>query len=351
MMRMTKTIRKPNANSSGFSLIEVMVSIVIALILLAGIIQLFVSNKQGYRLQEGMSILNENARFAVSRLQHDLRMADHWGGVNNDSVTSVASLPSNDCFDSFSLDTPYPGVTETVNGLFSFDGDALPSQIANCIDGYDAVDGTDVVVVRYATQARAGDYPSGLFVYTEKGRKAEITDSMAPATTADALPRCGDIEDNECVWSYYFAMYFVRRCDTPGACPADDSQNTPALVKLTLDDDGNIPSAPDSPEIVVSGIEQMQVEYGLDMDSNHTADRYLAADDTELVDTPNNWSRIVSARIDLLIRSSEKDISIDEEGETQAMASGYTYTVPAEARFNHRKLFSTVVEVRNQTRS
>lgn len=350
MMRPTTTIRQIHSRESGFSLIEVMVSIVIALILLAGIIQLFVSNKQGYRLQEGLSILNENARFAVARLQHDLRMADHWGGVNLDSVESVASVPGNDCFSSFSLDAPDAGLTGTVNGLYSFDGDSLPSQIASCINAYDAVAGTDVIVVRYADQANAGDYPSGLFVYTQRGRKAEIRDSMAPATNTDALPFCGAIEDNECVWSYYFAIYFVRRCDTPGACPADDSLNTPALVKLVLDG-GNIPAAPDSPEIVVSGIEQMQVEYGLDTDGNYNANQYLAADNAELAGNPDNWAQVVSARIDLLIRSSEKDISIDEEGETQAMASGYTYTVPAEAKFNRRKLFSTVVEVRNQTRS
>jgi type IV pilus assembly protein PilW len=47
---------------SGLSLVEMLVAIVVALILVAGIIQLLISNKQAYRLQEGFSMLNENGR-------------------------------------------------------------------------------------------------------------------------------------------------------------------------------------------------------------------------------------------------------------------------------------------------
>ena len=43
----------------GVTLVELMVALVVGLILLAGLIQLFISNKQAYRIQEGFARLPE----------------------------------------------------------------------------------------------------------------------------------------------------------------------------------------------------------------------------------------------------------------------------------------------------
>ena len=70
----------------GFSIVELMVASTISVIMFTVIIQLFSNNKEAYRIQEGASVLNENARYAVSHLQYYLRLADHWGGIEPDEV-------------------------------------------------------------------------------------------------------------------------------------------------------------------------------------------------------------------------------------------------------------------------
>ena len=59
----------------GFSLLEIMVALALGAILMAGIITLF-SNMSGVnRVQTGLARLQENGRFALMRMENDLRMA------------------------------------------------------------------------------------------------------------------------------------------------------------------------------------------------------------------------------------------------------------------------------------
>lgn len=70
----------------GFSLLEVMVALALGAILMAGIITLF-SNMSGVnRVQTGLARLQENGRFALMRMENDLRMA----GAQYCSTTSGA---------------------------------------------------------------------------------------------------------------------------------------------------------------------------------------------------------------------------------------------------------------------
>ena len=48
----------------GFSLVELMVTIVIALLLLVGVSRVFLTSKQSYRVQESTSRMQENIRIA-----------------------------------------------------------------------------------------------------------------------------------------------------------------------------------------------------------------------------------------------------------------------------------------------
>ena len=61
------------------ALIEIMIALLIGAFLLGGVLQIFVSSKQTYRMQEGLSRLQENGRFAMDFLARDIRMAGFWG--------------------------------------------------------------------------------------------------------------------------------------------------------------------------------------------------------------------------------------------------------------------------------
>ena len=67
----------------GLSLVELMIALLIGTILLIGVVQVFGASRTAYQLSEGMSRTQENARFALDYLQRDIRMAGHFGCVND----------------------------------------------------------------------------------------------------------------------------------------------------------------------------------------------------------------------------------------------------------------------------
>jgi len=62
------------SRSSGFSLIEVMVAITLGLLLSAGIITIFSSTSKANKVQNALARLQENGRYAMTRIGADLRM-------------------------------------------------------------------------------------------------------------------------------------------------------------------------------------------------------------------------------------------------------------------------------------
>lgn len=67
----------PIQRSQGFTLIEVMVSITLSLILLAGVLQIFLNTKNMYNLGSGFSQLQENGRFTTAYLARTIRFAGY----------------------------------------------------------------------------------------------------------------------------------------------------------------------------------------------------------------------------------------------------------------------------------
>ena len=76
---------KANSKRSirGLSLIELMIALLIGSILMIGVVQVFAASRTAYQLSEGMSRVQENGRFALDYLQRDIRMAGHFGCVND----------------------------------------------------------------------------------------------------------------------------------------------------------------------------------------------------------------------------------------------------------------------------
>jgi type IV pilus assembly protein PilW len=61
----------------GMTLVEIMIALLIGAFLLGGVMQIFLSAKQTYRVQEALSRLQENGRFAMDFVGRDIRMADY----------------------------------------------------------------------------------------------------------------------------------------------------------------------------------------------------------------------------------------------------------------------------------
>lgn len=72
-----RQIGKAHENQKGFGLVEILVAMAIGFLLMAGIIQIFTGSRQTYRVQENLSHLQENGRFALIQLGNVLRMTGY----------------------------------------------------------------------------------------------------------------------------------------------------------------------------------------------------------------------------------------------------------------------------------
>ncbi len=75
--------QRVNNQQRGFSMVELMIAITISLLLLAGVIQIFSASRQTYTLQDGMSRLQENARYALQRISQDIARSGYMGCVDS----------------------------------------------------------------------------------------------------------------------------------------------------------------------------------------------------------------------------------------------------------------------------
>lgn len=62
---------------TGMTLVEIMIAMLVGVFLIAGILQIFISAKQAYRLQDNLSRLQENGRTAIDAITKDVRMAGY----------------------------------------------------------------------------------------------------------------------------------------------------------------------------------------------------------------------------------------------------------------------------------
>ena len=82
---------------SGFTLIELMISMVIGLVLIAGVVTVITANSQSYRFQQALVDVQEGGEYAIAQLVDDIRLAGF--GLDNDQILiaydqSSPSFPS-----------------------------------------------------------------------------------------------------------------------------------------------------------------------------------------------------------------------------------------------------------------
>lgn len=74
-MRYETNMNNKFKSNLGFSLIELLVAMVIGLIILLGLVSLFTSSSSLNRAQTGLAVLQENGRYAITRIKSDIESA------------------------------------------------------------------------------------------------------------------------------------------------------------------------------------------------------------------------------------------------------------------------------------
>ena len=145
---------------TGLSLIELMIAMVIGLVLMLGVIQIFAASRAASRLAEGNARAQENGRFAIEFLQRDIRMAGHFGCVNDQAhfvkgegdpvVNTGAATGSGHPLDFTVSIQGYEAPSTAPGGQLTL-GDtwAGPAGLPAAISALNPRGGSDILVLRY----------------------------------------------------------------------------------------------------------------------------------------------------------------------------------------------------------
>jgi type IV pilus assembly protein PilW len=99
----------------------------------------------------------------------------------------------------------------------------------------------------------------------------------------------------------------------------------------------------DNPRELLTGVEDMQISYGVDDDSDGTADRFVNAGNVDdATTTANEWLQVVSVRFSLLLQTEDDNLST----ETQQYVYNNNAVTAADRRL--RRVFTTTVGIRNR---
>lgn len=157
-------VYRQTTSQYGLTLVELMIAMVVSLLLLAGVIQIFLSSKQSYQLQDGLSRLQENGRFAMDVVTLNLRHAGYkTNGLAGDDLAfpadATAYPPASVSFsaasqvvvgteDNTGADFILNG-TDTLTFRFRGTGNAVPAPLADCLGATPVPAGTMIVNTLY----------------------------------------------------------------------------------------------------------------------------------------------------------------------------------------------------------
>lgn len=137
-----KALASPR-HARGFSLIELMISLLLGLLVVAAAGGLFLSNQRIYASTETLNRIQENSRVSFELMSRDLREA---GGIpcgNSAVIVNLLSSRSSDWWTSFD------------RGMRGYMGDEEAAGTANGAAASERVDGTDAIDIHLANENEA----------------------------------------------------------------------------------------------------------------------------------------------------------------------------------------------------
>ena len=325
-----RSLRPPFPRQTGLSLVELMIALLLSSLLTLAVAQLYLGNRQTWLVNEATSRLQESARILRTLLDRELRMVDYRGCLGNHKTPPENSLQA--ATDILNDVTVALRGWDNVSGTPSeLSGTLTPGPVAN----------TDVLLIRTVL-----GQPLRLTAQTT--RDAVITEDPGP-TLNSACPDGSASRSGLCVNDIVLvsdcekARYFQITALTPQAGNASATPPVPATLKLAhqagsqpgnavTDWGGDAATRFDAgaelvptgtlvyylasgngltglyrkanhraPELLIPNVDDFQVTYGVDSDSNGQTDSYVPASGSI------NWEQVRSIRIQVLLRS-DRDV-------------------------------------------
>ncbi len=335
-MNKADRIQTGDRHQVGLSLVELMVAMIIGIFLMLGAVTVYNQSRNTYRASEALARLQEVGRLAMDVIESDLRMANYWG-LNSDATFIVNRAGVGDPKPSAFTDAQW-GVISACGGASSnwaIDLDRYLDGTNNGFGlsctaptGYTPIGTSDVLVIRRASDNLPTTLDTGR-VYLQTSRlQGELF-----------MPACSDPTDPTCIpasflppvsqsrrleaTAYYVANRSTLRTDVPAL-------RRKRLVSLTA-------ATPILDDEIVSGIEDIQVRFGIDTNGDTNVDSYVNPGAV-------GGAAVISATIWLRVRSEDRDFSHTDDRSYQYadMATAFT------PNDNYRRIvISKTIQLRN----
>ena len=260
MVRLSAWVCPPS--SRGFSLTELMVALLLGLIVTWGAVAAYSNARAAYAVADASARLQENARYALSLLESDVRMANFWGLHGQAALVTVSAaavLPVT-CGPTWVTD-----VSNYVTGQNNSYG------LSCAASGGGARPGSDVLIVRRASSTRMTPQ-SGTIPTSDRSRILIVSNRLAaqifvPQNIGNGIPagyattdpaNAPPLADTR---EMLVHAYYVSRDSTV-------ANGYPALRRKRLTTGPAI-----TDEELLPGVEDLQIQLGIDLNGDDNADR------------------------------------------------------------------------------
>lgn len=316
----------------GVTLIELMIGMVLSLVISGALATLLVNMSRSHAELDRSSRQIENGRYAIELLADEIKLAGFYGDVKQAGAVFTNPEPCETTIANLGWDEAPITIPDPVEGRLGTLAD-----VPDCVtDASGHVANTGIIVLRrLSIVAIPAASVSGNNPHLQTSRCSE--DPFVPPLILSTVPADFILQSIDCatknsVRRYLTRIYYVAPCSD---CARDQ---IPTLKRLELTG-GAMVETP-----LAEGIQEVQYEFGFDMDSNGVPDRYLTTVDGVAGSAANNWSNVMAVRIWLLSRSTE---------ETNGYTDTKTYALglhgargPFNDRFK-RRVYTQIVRLGN----
>lgn len=374
----------------GLTLIELLIAMTIGLVLLAGVVTVMIGSKNHFYSEEEMSYIQENGRFAIDQLGYDIRMAGYFGcsvlgeltntleGSDAESWLSSNGIKGFEYSEKDDADFPdglsdlvLAGTDVVVINRGEQDDSLIvtehkpTSATIDLASGSDAIVAGDILVLVNPDCSHAAIFQmSGPNSSNPDHINHNTGNTVSPGNCRKALSdadgkayACGDSNEpaNNGVEGFEFqpgsslmkfnsSAYFIGTSTITGL---------PTLYRSAVTRSGSTASSVN--EELISGVENMQILYGLDTstDMDGVVDQYVRATSITQDEASGGvytaWDRVITVRLDLVMRSArpvypentEVNLGVDLDNDNAVDDDVYN------DRFMRQK-FSTTFRIRNR---
>jgi type IV pilus assembly protein PilW len=313
------------------TIVELMVSMLLGLLLMAAMVSAYLNASRHFAYEEQMARMQENGRYAMRLLSREFSMAGFYGGMPSSVGISAVPVGTDCSADAWALDAANP--LDMVNDYAGLSAPVSQHRkVFTCLDSAALALHSDIIAIkRTAVEA---SLLRGVPAPTLTSSAAQVwylrvVSGIAPEwerLPPNDLRSPGKAMPALNYWEAISRILFIRNySETRG-------DGIPSLCMETLA--GNALTA----RCLVEGVENLQVEFGIDTDEDGVPNRYVEAPTTVQI------RNTVAVKIHLLVRSI---VSLPGHRNSSSYRLG-AQVVSATHDAYLRRVLSTTVLLRNR---